>query len=88
MRRPEWTYLLTHKWLWIIIFGCIAAAVGPWTLIYLFVALPPPFNACVCLSIVFGWGIVTGWKDWILYKRKEEQVKHIGSSDRPKTYPT
>lgn len=80
--------LLTSKWLWITIVGSIAVTTLPWFVIYCVVALPSPINAIIGWTIIIGWGIAAGYKDWQLYKKKEEKWAPGQERERPKEYPT
>lgn len=67
--------LILQKWLWIIILALISICILPFIIIYAIFYLPPPYNAIAVFFIIACWGIVAGYKEWILYKRNEESKK-------------
>jgi len=80
--------LLASRWLWITIVGSIAVVTLPWFLIYFIVVLPFPLNAILNWTIIIGWGVAAGYKDWQLYKKKEEKWVHGMEKTKPRDYPT
>jgi len=74
--------LLFSKWLWIIILGGIACLLLGFVVVYMILVLPPPWRGLFMIGIVIGWGVVAGYKDWRLFRSKEEQVKwHAGKEE-------
>jgi len=65
--------ILTAKWLWIIIISCILILVGPLLIVWVIVQLPYPFNVIATICLIGGYGVVAGYKDWILSKAKERR---------------
>ena len=49
--------------------------VTPFVCIMIILLLPTPLNALATMGIAIAWGIVAGYKDWILSKRGEEERK-------------
>jgi len=80
--------LLTSKWLWITIFGSIAVGTLPWFIVYFILILPSPTSAMALWLIIVGWGVAAGYKDWTLYKKKEEKWVPGQERARPSDYPT
>jgi len=80
--------LLESKWLWITIAGMILVTLIPWYAIYVILLLPSPINAIVVWSLIIGWGVAAGYKDWQLYKKKEEKWVPGQERERPRDYPT
>jgi len=80
--------LLCSEWLWITIFGCIAVILFPYIVIFVLLQLPFPFNAIMFWLIIVGWGIAAGYKDWQLYKKKEEKWAPRQDRAKPNAYPT
>ena len=52
-----------------------AIVITPFLLIILILNLPPPLNFLSTILIVIAWGVVAGYKDWIIAKAKEEKQK-------------
>lgn len=74
--------LLLSKWLWITIFGGIACLLLGFVVVYVILVLPPPWRGLSMIGIVIGWGVVSGYKDWRLYRSKEEKVEwHAGKEE-------
>lgn len=65
--------ILTSKWYWIIVSIGIAVFLTPYILVLVILYLPSPFNAIMTIGIIIAWGIVAGYKDWIISKKKEER---------------
>ena len=67
--------LLSEKWLWIIIVAIIAIITTPLIVVYVILLLPFPYNTIATIALVAIWGVVAGYKDWIISKRKDEEQK-------------
>lgn len=69
-------WILLHiKWYWIIVGISFLVLFVPFLSIMLFLILPWPFNTLALIGVIIGWGIAAGYKDWIVAKIKEENVK-------------
>ncbi len=69
-------WLLLNKWLWITILGCWAVAVGPVVVLYLLLFLPGPTKVVGVFGLIIGWGVASGYKDWIKTRKREEEKPH------------
>jgi len=67
--------VLTSRWYWIIVTTATAVIITPFLLLILIVNLPTPYNFLSIFAIVIAWGIVAGYKDWIIARAKEEKQK-------------
>lgn len=67
--------IITTKWFWIIVTSVMLTLVLPFLMVIAILYLPTPINAITLISIVIAWGIVSGYKDWIKAKNKEEELK-------------
>jgi len=67
--------LLKEPWLWIIILSLDAILIGPFIILWFVLSLPPQLRLLAMVLIIILWGIVSGVKDWIISKRKEEKMK-------------
>jgi len=65
-------WLLTEKWFWLIILSLIMILFGSWILLWIFIMLPHPIGTFLLVIILGAWGIVAGYKDWIIDKRKRK----------------
>jgi hypothetical protein len=65
--------ILTSKWYWIIVILGILILLGPFILVWSILYLPTPLNVLATFALVIAWGIVAGYKDWILQQIREEK---------------
>lgn len=74
MKFPlDWLFL--NKWFWITILGASAIIIGPLVVISLIVSLPSPaLRGVATVTLIFGWGIAAGFKDWVISKRREQKI--------------
>ena len=70
------TSILTERWLWILIITLILIMCTPFLILWFIVSLPPPFSMIATLCLIIGWGIVAGYKDWIMSKSKKEKQRY------------
>lgn len=67
--------ILSSKWFWIIVLiGCLVL-LTPFILVFIILLLPFPYNTIATAGIIVAWGIVAGYKDWVLAKKKEMEKK-------------
>ena len=64
---------LTSQWYWFIVAAAALIVAGPYFMLMLIISTPPPWNAVIVFLLIAGWGIASGYKDWIIYKSKEEK---------------
>ena len=64
-----------NRWTWIIILSIILVVIIPLTLIWLILGLPPIFRLIATVVIFILWGIVSGYKDWVISKHQQEEEK-------------
>ena len=67
--------IVTSRWYWMIVAMAGAIVITPFLLIILIINLPSPLNFLSTILIVIAWGVVAGYKDWIIAKAKEEKQK-------------
>jgi len=65
--------ILSEEWLWIIVLALIVVLIGPLLIVWLVLALPAELKLVATVLIVIGWGVASGYKDWILEKRRREE---------------
>jgi hypothetical protein len=74
--------LLFAKWLWIIILGGIACILSGFAFLYVIFMVPPPWRGLAMISVSVAWGVAAGYKDWRLYRSREERMKwHAGKEE-------
>jgi len=77
---------LLNKWLWIII-GCLCAIViVPLMVLWVMMIVPPWLAATLTILILISWGIASGYKEYLLYKRKSEQARSRGEEFNAAAY--
>jgi len=69
------SWILSEKWLWIIILSLIVILVGPLLIVWFILVLPAELKILATILIVVAWGVAAGYKDWLQAKRKEEEGK-------------
>jgi hypothetical protein len=67
--------VIFDRWLWIIIILLITIGVIPFIIIWVILLLPSPYNMIATSLIIVFWGVAAGYKEWALFKRKEEESK-------------
>jgi hypothetical protein len=77
---------LFNKWLWIIIACGLAIVVFPFLMIFALLNSTPLLAATITILVIVSWGIVGGYKDWALHKRKQEKAKLTRQDALPFTY--
>ncbi|MDH7564415.1 MAG: hypothetical protein QHH24_06025 [Candidatus Bathyarchaeota archaeon] len=65
----------SDKWVWITIAGVVLVIVLPLIVIWGILSMSPEFRMLATVGIVLVWGIVSGYKDWIISQQKEETQK-------------
>lgn len=51
----------------------ILVLLGPLIVVWLVLQLSPELRLVATIVIIVVWGVVSGYKDWIISKRKEEE---------------
>ena len=67
--------LLKEKWLWIIVCCLILIFILPFFIVMVLLTLPEPLNAIATLSLIILWGVVAGYKDWLIDRKKEMSTR-------------
>lgn len=68
-------WILKEKWLWIIVAALTMIVTIPLLVIWLILNLPPYLRLVVTLCIIVLGAVAAGYKDWIVSKRKEEEIR-------------
>ena len=63
------------RWFWITILSVLLVIVTPLVVIWGILTLPGDIRIVATVIIIILWGVVSGYKDWVLSKRKEEEEK-------------
>jgi hypothetical protein len=65
--------IMTSRWYWFIVAAAALIITAPYFILMLLISLPPPWNALTFFLIIGGWGVASGYKDWVIFKSKEEK---------------
>jgi hypothetical protein len=68
-------WLLKERWMWIVIVSIILVLAMPLIIIWMISNLPPTLRLVLTVAIILTWGIVAGYKDWLIARRQEENKK-------------
>jgi len=64
---------VSDRWFWITILSVVLVLVVPLAVIWLILQVPPEIRVVATISIIVIWSVVSGYKDWIVSKRKEQE---------------
>jgi hypothetical protein len=64
---------VSDKWVWITIFSVVLVMVVPLIVVLGILDMPPELRIIATLGIVVLWAVVSGYKDWIVSKRREAE---------------
>jgi hypothetical protein len=73
---------MLDKWAWITVLSVVLVMVVPLVLVWLILQMPGIFRLVATIAIFVVWGIVSGYKDWVVSKHKEaenEPPKALGT---------
>jgi uncharacterized membrane-anchored protein len=70
-----------EQWFWLIVIFAAIIMIVPFVIIYVVLLLPPIWGpALFTVALVIVWAFVSGYKDYVTARRKEEEEKsHFGS---------
>ena len=66
---------LFNRWLWVIVGAVMAIVILPFALMMVLMNLPGWLTASIIILVMISWGVVGGYKDWLLHKREQENPK-------------
>jgi uncharacterized membrane protein len=67
--------VLQDKWFWLIVVSIFLIIIVPFLVVWTIFYLPPELKIVAMIGLVILWGVVSGYKDWIVSKRKSEEEK-------------
>jgi len=67
--------LFFERWFWIILVALISIVIIPFLIIWLLITLPPLLSMFISIFLILSWGVVAGYKEWVLFKEEEEKHK-------------
>ncbi|MEM2538457.1 MAG: hypothetical protein QXE38_04035 [Candidatus Methanomethylicia archaeon] len=62
-----------NEWFWIIVISIVLIVVVPLVVVWGIMQLSPELKLAATIIIVIFWGITSGYKDWIISKRRKEE---------------
>lgn len=62
-----------NRWTWIVVVGMTLILVVPLIVVWTIIQLPPELRLVATISIILLWGVVAGYKDWVIAKRREQE---------------
>jgi len=65
--------ILFDKWIWITIFSVLLVIVLPLVIVWGILNLPAELRIIATICIIVLWGVVSGYKDWIVSKEREKE---------------
>jgi multidrug efflux pump subunit AcrB len=69
--------VLKEKWLWILILASISVIVGSMIIVLCILLLPFPLNTIALVGIIILWGVVSGYKEWLIKEKERERKGQI-----------
>lgn len=69
--------VMFDKWLWVTIFSVVLVIVGPLIIVWGILNLPTDLRIVATICIIILWGVVSGYKDWVLSKEREKDSFQI-----------
>ena len=70
---PDWLQIILSLTLWKLIVACALVSILPISVLYGLLRLPWFLRPVFTIGILIGWGIASGYKDWYLVHRREEE---------------
>jgi hypothetical protein len=67
--------IVREKWVWIIIGICILVMVVPYVALWMILQMPEIVRPFAVWSVIFGWGIAAGYRDWLVDAKKRGNPK-------------
>lgn len=65
-----------QNWFWLMVLFVTIIVTVPFIVIYAVLLLPPIWGpAFFMVALIVVWALVSGYKDWVTAKRKEEEEK-------------
>jgi hypothetical protein len=65
--------VLSQEWYWIIVISIVLVLVVPLGIVWFILNLPPTARLMATIAIIIIWGIVSGYKDWLIAKRQGKE---------------
>ncbi|MCJ7423387.1 hypothetical protein MUP01_03855 [Candidatus Bathyarchaeota archaeon] len=63
--------IIHDKWFWFTILSVIIIIVLPLIIVLFLIQLPDELKLVSMIALIVIWGVVSGYKDWVIARRKE-----------------
>lgn len=63
--------IIYDKWFWFTILSVIVIIVLPLIIVLFLIQLPDELKLVSMIALIVIWGVVSGYKDWVITRRKE-----------------
>jgi hypothetical protein len=63
--------IIHDKWFWFTILSVIVIIVLPLIIVLFLIQLPDELKLVSMIALIVIWGVVSGYKDWVIARRKE-----------------
>lgn len=67
--------VIRDEWFWVIVISVALIIIVPLIVIWSIFYLPSELKLVATISLIIIWGVVSGYKDWVISKRKSEEKK-------------
>jgi len=64
---------VSDKWLWITIISAVSIVAIPLIVVWAILSISPELRIVATVAIIILWGVVSGYKDWVISKRQESE---------------
>jgi len=65
--------IIYDKWFWFTILSVIIIIVLPLIVVLFLIQLPNELKLVSMIALIVLWGVVSGYKDWVISRRKEKE---------------
>ena len=67
--------MIHDKWFWFTILSVITIVVLPLIIVFFLIQLPDEVKLVSMIALIVLWGVVSGYKDWVIARRKETEQR-------------
>lgn len=67
--------VIHDKWFWFTILSVIVIIVLPLIIVLFLIQLPAELKLVSMIALIVIWGVVSGYKDWVIARRKETEQR-------------
>jgi len=67
--------VIHDKWFWFTILSVITIVVLPLIIVFFLIQLPDEVKLVSMIALIVLWGVVSGYKDWVIARRKETEQR-------------